>query len=90
MGNIPAKLTGKYQSYDISTPSQITPPMTLKRNSNQLNQNMTNDRNMVENSYYEEEINYDQHSDQHRYYNAQHQDESEHENEIKTYSIIIF
>lgn len=27
MGNIPAKITGKYQSYDINTPSHITPPI---------------------------------------------------------------
>jgi len=31
MGNIPAKITGKYQSYDINTPTHMTPPMTLKR-----------------------------------------------------------
>lgn len=31
MGNIPAKMTGKYQSYDINTPSHTTPPMTLRK-----------------------------------------------------------
>ena len=42
MGNLPAKISGKYQSYDINTPSQITPPLTLKRNS-------------TNNSYYNEQ-----------------------------------
>lgn len=32
MGNLPAKVTGRYQSYDISTPSHVTPPMTIRRN----------------------------------------------------------
>lgn len=31
MGNIPAKLTGKYQSYDINTPAQVTPPITVRK-----------------------------------------------------------
>lgn len=30
MGNIPAKITGKYQSYDINTPSHSTPPITVR------------------------------------------------------------
>jgi hypothetical protein len=34
MGNIPAKITGKYQSYDINTPFQATPAPTLRRGSN--------------------------------------------------------
>lgn len=34
MGNVPAKITGKYQSYDINTPSYATPPMTLKKQQN--------------------------------------------------------
>ena len=29
MGNMPAKLTGRYQSYDINTPDQITPPIPI-------------------------------------------------------------
>ena len=31
MGNLPAKITGKYQSYDINTPSYVTPPLNLRR-----------------------------------------------------------
>lgn len=31
MGNMPAKLSGKYQSYDINTPYQFTPPMPQSR-----------------------------------------------------------
>lgn len=34
MGNIPAKITGKYQSYDINTPHIVTPAPTLRRNTN--------------------------------------------------------
>ena len=33
MGNIPAKITGKYQSYDINTTNQVMPPSPLKRSS---------------------------------------------------------
>jgi len=31
MGNVPAKITGKYQSYDINTPNQLTPSMPQTR-----------------------------------------------------------
>jgi hypothetical protein len=37
MGNIPAKITGKYQSYDINTPFHATPAPTLRRESNMSN-----------------------------------------------------
>lgn len=30
MGNIPAKITGKYQSYDINTPSHSTPQIPVR------------------------------------------------------------
>jgi len=33
MGNIPAKISGKYQSYDINTPSQVTPSLPLNTSS---------------------------------------------------------
>ena len=31
MGNIPAKITGKYQSYDINTPGHLTPSMPVRK-----------------------------------------------------------
>lgn len=31
MGNIPGKITGKYQSYDINTPSHSTPPIPTRK-----------------------------------------------------------
>lgn len=39
MGNIPAKITGKYQSYDINTPSHLTPPIPV-RHEDQLEQHL--------------------------------------------------
>ena len=34
MGNIPGRLTGRYQSYDISTPNDIAPPIPPRRVNN--------------------------------------------------------
>ena len=39
MGNIPAKITGKYQSYDINTPFHATPAPTLRRESSKMERN---------------------------------------------------
>ena len=36
MGNLPAKITGKYQSYDINTPVKITPPIMITKHKEEL------------------------------------------------------
>lgn len=46
MGNLPAKVTGRYQSYDINTPHHMTPPMTIRRhNNNEIPYNNSNNNN---------------------------------------------
>ena len=37
MGNIPAKISGKYQSYDINTATQLTPSITLNTSRKESN-----------------------------------------------------
>ena len=45
MGNVPAKITGKYQSYDINTPDQHTPAMPQARRHADLSPSKPNNNN---------------------------------------------
>lgn len=63
MGNVPAKITGRYQSYDINTPDQLTPPMPqIKKNNypeiNKSNENL--EKNQMNNFYKQKRVPDDQ------------------------------
>ncbi len=42
MGNVPAKITGKYQSYDINNPEMLTPSMQKTRRNDEATAKVNN------------------------------------------------
>ena len=59
MGNVPAKITGRYQSYDINTPDQLTPPMPQIRKNNYPELNKSNEnfeKNQIDNFYKQKRV----------------------------------
>ncbi|CAF0709278.1 unnamed protein product [Brachionus calyciflorus] len=62
MGNIPAKITGKYQSYDINTPSHLTPSISIRKQDiveNETNKITYDEKDNKPNSNYKNNLNID-------------------------------
>lgn len=74
MGNLPAKVTGRYQSYDINTPRHVTPPMTIRRNNNENSNN-----NNSNNSFHHFQQQQLQHQQQQKEYDHEYIEREQHE-----------
>ncbi|RNA15614.1 hypothetical protein BpHYR1_018224 [Brachionus plicatilis] len=92
MGNIPAKITGRYQSYDINRPSLSTPPIPV-RHHDQIEDPMAKadcvpdsfDKNLLNDKQDEANFNQTSNSATNSVYNEQAVDTGENEDYVESH-----